>query len=70
MTGIAFNSNGYYYVTDGDVGGLNNRVLVFDQNTYIVDVWNKENKPGAGPLQFNLPHSVIIDRCDRACPGC
>ena len=65
VTGIAFNSNGYYYVTDGDVGGLNNRVLVFDQNTHLVDVWNKENKPGAGPLQFNLPHSVIIDRCDR-----
>ena len=65
VTDVAFNSKGYLYVTDGDVGGINNRVLVFDQNNHLVDVWNKENKPGTGPLQFNLPHSIIIDRCDR-----
>lgn len=40
-------------------------MLVFDQNNVLVDVWNKENKPGAEPLQFNLPHSVMVDRCDR-----
>ena len=65
VTDIAFNSKGYCYITDGDVGGLNNRVLVFDPNFKLVDVWNKENKPGSGSLQFNLPHSVIIDACDR-----
>ena len=65
VTDIAFNSKGYCYITDGDVGGLNNRVLVFDPNFKLVDVWNKENKPGSGPLQFNLPHSVVIDGCDR-----
>ena len=65
VTDIAFNSKGYYYVTDGDIGGINNRVLVFDDRICLVDVWNKGNKAGSAPLQFNLPHSVIIDRCDR-----
>lgn len=65
VTDIAFSSNGYCYITDGDVAGLNNRVLVFDTNFKLVDVWNKDNKPGSGPLQFNLPHRIIIDDCDR-----
>ena len=65
VTDVAFNSRGYIYVTDGDIGGLNNRVLVFDKNIQLVDVWNKGNKPGNEPLQFNLPHSVIVDTCDR-----
>ncbi len=65
VTDIALNSKGYLYVTDGDVGGINNRVLVFDSDLRLVDVWNKENKPGTGPLQFNLPHSICTDRCDR-----
>ena len=65
VTDIAFNSKGYYYITDGYIGGINNRVLVFDDRIRLVDVWNKENKAGSAPLQFNLPNSVIIDRCDR-----
>ena len=65
VTDVAINSAGYMYITDGDVGGLNNRVLVFNQNYDLVDVWNKENKPGPKPLQFNLPHSIYIDWCDR-----
>ncbi len=65
VTDLAINSMGYIYITDGDVGGRNNRVLVLDPNYHIVDVWNKENKPGSEPLQFNLPHSIDIDWCDR-----
>ena len=65
VTDIAFNSKGYFYVTDGAIGGINNRVLVFDSNIRLVDVWNKENKPGNRPLQFDLPHSVALDKCDR-----
>lgn len=65
VTDLALNSRGYVYVTDGDIGGVNNRVLVFDPNHNLVDVWNKDNKPGSEPLQFNLPHSVDIDWCDR-----
>ena len=66
VTDVATNSAGYMYVTDGDIGGLNNRVLVFDPNHRLVDVWNKGNEPGSKPLQFNLPHSIYIDWCDRA----
>lgn len=65
VTDLALNSKGYIYVTDGDIGGVNNRVLVFDPNFKLVDVWNKWNQPGSGPLQFNLPHSIHIDWCDR-----
>lgn len=65
VTDIAFSSNGHCYITDGDIGGLNNRVLVFDSSFRLVDVWNKDNKPGSGPLQFNLPHRIVIDVCDR-----
>lgn len=28
-------------------------------------MWNRDNKPGSEPLQFNLPHSIHIDWCDR-----
>ncbi len=65
VTDIAWNSKGYYYVTDGDINGLNNRVLVFDSKLNLVNVWNKGNQPGSGPLQFRLPHRLIADECDR-----
>ena len=65
VTDLAINSMGYMYIADGDIGGMNNRVIVLDPSYRVVDVWNKENKPGSGPLQFNLPHSIAIDRCDR-----
>ena len=65
VTDLAINSMGYIYITDGDIGGSNNRVIVLDPNYHVVNVWNKENKPGSEPLQFNLPHSIDIDWCDR-----
>ena len=65
VTDIAFNSKGYAYITDGDIGGMNNRVLVFNQSLERVAVWNIENTKGSCPLQFNLPHSIRIDKCDR-----
>ena len=65
VTDLALNSKGYMFITDGDIGGINNRVLVFNPDNELIDVWNKENKPGSGPLQFDLPHSISIDWCDR-----
>ena len=65
VTDLAINSMGYIYIADGNIGGINNRVVVLDPNYHIVDVWNKENNPGSEPLQFNLPHSLDIDWCDR-----
>ena len=65
VTDLAINSSGYIYITDGDISGSNNRVIIMDPNYHVVNVWNKENKPGSEPFQFNLPHSIDIDWCDR-----
>jgi hypothetical protein len=65
VTDIAFDSKEYYYITDGDLHGLNNRVLVLNELRNLVNVWNKPNKLGQGSMQFNLPHTIAIDECDR-----
>ncbi len=65
VTDLAISSKGYIYVTDGDIGGKNNRITIFDPNYNLVDVWNKRNTAGYDPLQFSLPHTIRIDRCDR-----
>ncbi len=65
VTDLAINSKGFLYILDGDVGGKNNHVLVFDPLYKLIDVWNMANKAGSGELEFNLPHSVAIDLCDR-----
>lgn len=65
VTDIAQSSNGFCYVTDGDIGGLNNRVLVLNQSMDLIKVWGKHNKPGSEPLQFDLPHKTVVDVCNR-----
>ena len=65
VTDVAWDSKGNIFVTDGDVGGLNNRILMFNSNFKLVNVWNIMNKPGSGPLQFNLPHRLAVDMCNR-----
>ncbi|HEV7407131.1 MAG TPA: hypothetical protein VGO01_01490 [Bradyrhizobium sp.] len=66
VTDIAFDSQGLRWISDGDVGGLNNRVLQLDANSNVLQVWSAPgNLPGSGPGQFNLPHALDIDGCDR-----
>ena len=65
VTDIARNSKGFYYIGDGDIGGLNNRVAVLNQTLDVVGVWGKRDKPGPLPMQFNLPHRIAVDKCDR-----
>lgn len=67
VTDIAFDSKGYLWVTDGDINGLNNRVLQINQATAkVLQVWSApNNQPGSGEKQFHLPHSIDIDACDR-----
>ncbi|MFK3779585.1 hypothetical protein [Agrobacterium sp. NPDC089420] len=67
VTDVAFDGNGVMWVTDGDVGGLNNRVLSLDPDTgKVLQVWSAPgNKAGAGAGQFNLPHAITTDRCNR-----
>jgi hypothetical protein len=67
VTDIAFFAAGNLtFITDGDIGGLNNRTLTLDAAGRLIAVWSApNNQPGSGPLQFNLPHAVELDDCKR-----
>lgn len=62
-TDIAFGPDGEFYVTDG-YG--NNRVMKFTPNGGFLAQWGEA---GGGPGQFNLPHTVVIDRQGRILVG-
>ena len=66
-TDIAFDSSGLMWVTDGDLDGLNNRVLSIDPATAtVLSHWSApDNQPGSGEREFNLPHAITVDACDR-----
>ena len=67
VTDIAFDSQGYLWVSDGDINGLNNRVLQINPFTQeVVQVWSAPNNSwGNGPKEFHLPHALAIDIYDR-----
>lgn len=65
VTDMAWSSSGRMFVADGDLGGLNNRVAVLSPSLKLVGMWNSGNRPGSGPVEFNLPHTIAVDRCDR-----
>src|SRR5262249_18487422 len=53
VTDIAFDSKGTRWISDGDLGGLNNRVLQLDEEGHVLQVWSAPNdQPGSGPGQF------------------
>ena len=54
---VAFGREGEIYVTQGHGKG-ESRVLKFDANGNFLKTWGGE---GAGPGQFNVPHSIVID---------
>jgi DNA-binding beta-propeller fold protein YncE len=62
-TDIAFASNGDFYVTDG-YG--NSRVVKFTRDGKFVKTWGKK---GAAEGDFNLPHSVAVDKRGRVYVG-
>jgi len=66
VTDVAWNAAGSLIVSDGDLNGLNNRVITLDRGGKVLADWSAPgDKPGAGPKQFNLPHALLVDRCDR-----
>jgi len=67
VTDIAFDSHGYLWVTDGDIGGLNNRVLQIDPATQaVLQAWSApNNQSGSGPGEFYLPHAIAVDQFER-----
>ena len=62
-TDIAWDSQGNFYVSDGYI---NSRVAKFDKNGDFVKMWGT---PGTRPGQFNLPHSIVIDKDDNVYVG-
>ncbi len=57
-TDIAFAKNGDFYISDG-YG--NSRVVKFDRNGKYLLAWGK---PGKGPGEFHIPHSIAVDSHD------
>src|SRR5947208_649476 len=55
-TDIAWLPDGTFFVSDGYV---NTRVAKFDKSGKFLMTWGTK---GTGPGQFNLPHSIDIDR--------
>jgi streptogramin lyase len=55
-TDVAWDSEGNTYITDGYI---NSRVAKYDKNGDWVKSWGSK---GTGPGQFNLPHSIAVDR--------
>ncbi len=58
-TDIAWLPDGTFFVSDGYV---NTRIVKFDKNGKFLMAWGTK---GTGPGQFNLPHSIDIDRNRR-----
>lgn len=66
VTDIAIDALGNRWISDGDLGGLNNRVVQVDITGKLLQVWSAPgNQPGSGLGEFNLPHALDIDNCDR-----
>ena len=62
-TDVAFAPNGDIYVADG-YG--NSRVVQFDREGRFVRSWGKKGK---APGEFDLPHSIAVDRMGRVYVG-
>lgn len=66
VTDVAWDAAGNLLVTDGDLNGLNNRVLKLSPDGQLISSWSAPgDQPGSDPRQFNLPHAVLVDRCNR-----
>jgi DNA-binding beta-propeller fold protein YncE len=62
-TDVAFGKNGDTFVSDG-YG--NSRVVKFDSEGNFIRAWGKF---GNGPGEFDLPHSVVVDKEGRVYVG-
>jgi hypothetical protein len=66
VTDLGFDSKGNLWVSDGDIGGLNNRVLQLTPQGKVLQAWSAPGDvAGFGKKQFNLPHALEVDSCDR-----
>lgn len=59
---VAVSPNGDIFVADGHDDGSNMRIVKFDRNGKFIKTWGK---PGSGPGEFNVPHSIAFDTRGR-----
>ncbi|MGH9384113.1 MAG: peptidyl-alpha-hydroxyglycine alpha-amidating lyase family protein [Vicinamibacterales bacterium] len=62
-TDVAWDSLGNIYISDGYI---NSRVAKYDKNGDWVKSWGER---GSGPGQFNLPHTIAVDRNNHVYVG-
>jgi DNA-binding beta-propeller fold protein YncE len=62
-TDVAFAPNGDFYVSDGYV---NSRVVRFSKEGRYITAWGKK---GDGEGEFNIPHTIAVDRQGRVYVG-
>jgi DNA-binding beta-propeller fold protein YncE len=55
---VAIGPNGDIFITQGHSKSEVSRVLKFDKDGKFVKQWGKK---GAGPGEFDIPHSVVVD---------
>ena len=60
---VAQAEDGSFFVADGH---FNNRIVKYDKDGRYLMEWGKK---GIGPGEFNLPHTVVIDRRGRVLVG-
>lgn len=60
---VAQAENGDFFVSDGH---WNNRIVKFDKNGRYLMEWGHK---GTGPGEFDLPHTIVIDRRGRVLVG-
>jgi len=62
---MAWSSNGDMFLVQGHTRG-EPRVLKFDSEGNFVKIWGRRGTgPEAGPGEFSVPHSIVIDENDR-----
>jgi sugar lactone lactonase YvrE len=59
---VVVNANGDIFVADGHGGTTNARVIKFSRDGKFIKTWGEA---GAGPGQFNPPHSITMDSAGR-----
>jgi DNA-binding beta-propeller fold protein YncE len=58
--------NGDIFVADGHGGDTNARIVKFDKDGKFIKSWGKK---GAGPSEFNVPHTLAMDSSGRLFVG-
>src|SRR5213594_2195586 len=61
-TDVVIAANGDIFVSDGHVANSNGRIVKFSKDGKFIKAWGKK---GAGPGEFDTPHSIAIDSQGR-----